>query len=103
MQHHVGVGMVYGVSKGHGAAALVLVHVKEFAGEGVLHETLEGLHHLGYQLVQCEQYVAVGACMKNQSINPSIHQSINQSTNHSVNQSVHPSINQSSICYLISW
>ncbi|KAA6423976.1 MAG: hypothetical protein FRX49_05935 [Trebouxia sp. A1-2] len=56
MQHHVGVGMVYGVSKGHGAAALVLVHVKEFAGEGVLHETLEGLHHLGYQLVQCEQY-----------------------------------------------
>ena len=63
MQHHVDVGMVDSVSKGHRAAALILVHVKELAGKGVLHEPLEGLHHLGYQLVQCEEHIAVCACI----------------------------------------
>ena len=112
MQHHVRVGMVYGVSKGHRAAALVLVHVEQFACEGFLHETLEGLHHLGYQLVQCEQYVAVGACThhRNQSVDQSISLSINhlmkqvqllmpafttavnQSIDQSTDQSVHQSI-----------
>ena len=63
MQHHVGIGMVHGIGKGHRPAALVLVHVKQLAGQGVLHEPLEGLHHLGYQLVQGEQHIAVGTCM----------------------------------------
>ena len=62
MQNHMAVGVVDCISEGHRPAALVLVHVKELAGEGVLHEPLQGLHDLGYQLVQGEQRVAVGAC-----------------------------------------
>ena len=107
MQHHVGVGMVHGVSKGHRAAALILVHVKEFAGKGVLHETLEGLHHFGYQLVQCEQYIAVGACThhRNQSPNQCIKYLVNHSfseTGTVVGACTHAPVTQSA-CAVSAW
>ena len=48
VEHHMSVGVVHRINKGHRAAALVLVHVKQLARQRVLHQALEGLHHLGY-------------------------------------------------------
>ena len=62
MKQHMCIGLVDLVGEGHPSGALVLVQVKQLAGQVIRHQALQVLHSLGYELVQCEQNVAVGAC-----------------------------------------